>query len=299
MAFITLVTIFCTSAITVNAASQTTNYNQFTTPSSSDYAYWNGKKVVKASGTTVSEIKWMQASLNYCIKYKGLKASYISVDGSFGPASKSVTLAFQKKYGLKQDGSFGPSTISKMKTILNLSPNPIPSPVVTDKNWLWPCKVQSQSCEWWDTYYHKSHAHRGIDIRTSYADVYASKSGTVYQMGYNKARGYWMVIDHGNGYYSEYQHLNKYYVTSGKYVKQGTVIAQSGNTGQGSGAHLHFEIMYLGKTGLAKQYGNYFNSTSKFVNVNPQKSTYAHFYTSKGIYVKYFSDKKGINYIYK
>lgn len=118
-------------------------------------------------------------------------------------------------------------------------------------------------------------------------------------MGYNKARGYWMVIDHGNGYYSEYQHLNKYYVTSGKYVKQGTVIAQSGNTGQGSGAHLHFEIMYLGKTGLAKQYGNYFNSTSKFVNVNPQKSTYAHFYTSKGIYVKYFSDKKGINYIYK
>ncbi len=117
-------TIFSISALmptTALAASQTTNYSNYTTPGSSDYAYWNGKKMVKYKNTTKSKVQWMQASLNYCIKNKGLSASYLDVDGSFGPASKKTTLAFQKKYGLKQDGSFGPGTISKMKSVLNSS----------------------------------------------------------------------------------------------------------------------------------------------------------------------------------
>lgn len=120
----TLVLVFAMilSCLTVsaNAATDPTNYAAYTTPSSSDYAYWNGSSVVKASGTTTSEIKWMQASLNYCKKYKGLALSaYLTVDGSFGPASKTACTAFQKKYGLTQDGSFGPSTIAKMKSVLS------------------------------------------------------------------------------------------------------------------------------------------------------------------------------------
>ena len=106
--------------VSANAATDPTNYAAYTTPSSSDYAYWNGSSVVKASGTTTSEIKWMQASLNYCKKNKGLALSaYLTVDGSFGPASKAACTAFQKKYGLTQDGSFGPSTIAKMKSVLS------------------------------------------------------------------------------------------------------------------------------------------------------------------------------------
>lgn len=69
----------------------------------------------------------MQCALNYCIKYKSLKASYLSVDGSFGPATKKTTTAFQKKYGLSQDGSFGSKTISKMKSVLASNPTPTPS----------------------------------------------------------------------------------------------------------------------------------------------------------------------------
>ena len=79
--------------------------------------------MVKASGTTNSEVKWMQAVLNWLIKNKGLNASYLDVDGSFGPASKKTTIAFQKKYGLKQDGSFGPSTISKAKSLIKTNDN--------------------------------------------------------------------------------------------------------------------------------------------------------------------------------
>lgn len=108
-----------TSIISVNAADASTNYSAYSTPSTSgDYAYWNGSRTVKAAGTTVSEIKWMQTSLNYCIVNKGVNTSKLTIDGSFGPACKKATLAFQKKYGLSQDGSFGPNTISKMISVL-------------------------------------------------------------------------------------------------------------------------------------------------------------------------------------
>lgn len=127
MALITVFTAFSATSTTALAASYPTNYSSYSAPSSSDYAYWNGSKMVKASSTTKSEIKWMQCALNYCIKYKGLKASYLSVDGSFGPATKKTTTAFQKKYGLSQDGSFGSKTISKMKSVLASNPTPTPS----------------------------------------------------------------------------------------------------------------------------------------------------------------------------
>ena len=109
-----------TTTVTASAANYSTKYSSYSTPSSSsDYAYWNGSKVVKSSNTTKSEIRWIQAAINYCIKYEGLSASYLNVDGSFGPASKNATIKFQKATGLTADGSFGPNTIKKMKTVLN------------------------------------------------------------------------------------------------------------------------------------------------------------------------------------
>ena len=111
--------------LNANAANYTANYKNYTTPSSSDYAYWNGCKVVKSVGTTVSEIKWMQATLNYVIAYKGVSASKLDVDGSYGPLTRKACLAFQKKYGLSQDGSFGKNTIAKMKNVLAQKSNNI------------------------------------------------------------------------------------------------------------------------------------------------------------------------------
>lgn len=121
LVFVMVLTTFVAITIPASAASATgqTNYSSYNQPEKSgDYAYWNGSKVKKSGSTTTSEIKWMQAALNYCIKYEGLKTAYISVDGSFGPASKTATLAFQKAAGLSQDGSFGPSTIQKMINVL-------------------------------------------------------------------------------------------------------------------------------------------------------------------------------------
>ena len=119
-----LATLICACAFTVSATNygKVSNYtsSNYSTPSNSgDYAYWNGSKVVKSSSTTTKEIMWMQAALNYCIDNKKFSASKLDVDGSFGPASKTTTTAFQKKFGLSADGSFGPATIQKMKSVLS------------------------------------------------------------------------------------------------------------------------------------------------------------------------------------
>lgn len=114
-----------------------------------------------------------------------------------------------------------------------------------------------------------NHFHGGLDIRTdskigrhvlSIADGYVSRIN-ISTSGYGKA----LYITHKNGYTSVYAHLNdfppsiKWYITKNQYlqkkfeielypekdvlkVKQGEMIAYSGNTGGSQGPHLHFEI---------------------------------------------------------
>ena len=106
----------CGATITTYAADY--SYWNYDEPENSgDYAYY-GPGVVRSKNTTKDEVRWIQAAINYCIAYKGLNASYLSVDGSFGPASKAATKKFQSRYNLSDDGSFGPATIKKMKDVL-------------------------------------------------------------------------------------------------------------------------------------------------------------------------------------
>ncbi len=66
----------------------------------------------KSPVMTGKDVKWVQTALNTTINAK------LDVDGSFGPASKSATKSFQKKYKLEKDGSFGPDTRKKMIKVL-------------------------------------------------------------------------------------------------------------------------------------------------------------------------------------
>ncbi len=86
--------------------------------------------------------------------------------------------------------------------------------------------------------------HRGIDIGVGIGTpVFASADGYVLQATSSSARGNFILIKHANDLYTRYQHLNNYIVYTGQYVKRGQQIGNSGNTGIGSGAHLHFEIL--------------------------------------------------------
>lgn len=96
--------------------------------------------------------------------------------------------------------------------------------------------------------YTPSANHPGIDIDGETGDaVYAADSGVVVYAGWNNwGYGNVVVINHGNGWQTLYAHLSAYNVGCGQSVAQGNVIGAIGNTGNSSGSHLHYEMMYNG-----------------------------------------------------
>ncbi|MFH9723921.1 M23 family metallopeptidase [Streptomyces sp. NPDC017254] len=93
-----------------------------------------------------------------------------------------------------------------------------------------------------------AHKHSGQDFAVPVGTpVKAAGSGTVVKAGPNgggdgPAYGNAIVVKHANGTYSQYAHLSKIKVHIGSKVMVGQQIALSGNTGNSSGPHLHFEI---------------------------------------------------------
>lgn len=90
--------------------------------------------------------------------------------------------------------------------------------------------------------------HSGIDIDGETGDpVYAADNGVVVYAGWNNwGYGNVIVINHGNGWQTLYAHLNSYNVGCGESVYQGSPIGTIGSTGNSTGSHLHFEMMYNG-----------------------------------------------------
>ncbi|WP_200304528.1 M23 family metallopeptidase [Streptomyces adelaidensis] len=99
--------------------------------------------------------------------------------------------------------------------------------------------------------------HSGQDFAVkSGTSVVAAHGGTVVKAGGNgagdgSAYGNAVVVKHGNGTFSQYAHLSKVSVKVGQVVKTGQRIAFSGNTGNSSGPHLHFEIRTTANYGSA------------------------------------------------
>jgi len=90
--------------------------------------------------------------------------------------------------------------------------------------------------------------HFGIDIDGDTGDpIYASDSGVVVYSGWNNwGYGNVVVINHGNGWQTLYAHNDSIYVGCGQSIIQGSIIATVGETGNASGSHLHYEMMYNG-----------------------------------------------------
>ena len=119
--------------------------------------------------------------------------------------------------------------------------------VAKDK-FVWPLpytkNITSEFASRWGSF------HGAIDIAGSNTygkPIIASNGGVVVEAEWHNSWGYYVLIDHGNGFKTRYAHCSKLEVKAGDKVAQGQYIAKVGDTGYSFGAHLHFEVIKNGQ----------------------------------------------------
>ena len=90
--------------------------------------------------------------------------------------------------------------------------------------------------------------HQGVDLAgPEGTPIYATRAGRVTTASYSGSAGYYVSINHLDGYSSIYMHMTNYVVSAGSTVSAGQLIGYMGNTGISTGSHLHFGISYNGR----------------------------------------------------
>ncbi|MEV5438551.1 M23 family metallopeptidase [Streptomyces sp. NPDC052682] len=92
--------------------------------------------------------------------------------------------------------------------------------------------------------------HTGIDFPVSYGTTVMAATDGVVRTQYNSAYGNMMILTAKDGTETWYCHLSSYIVPSGTAVKAGQPIAHSGNSGNSTGPHLHFEVRAAGGSAI-------------------------------------------------
>jgi murein DD-endopeptidase MepM/ murein hydrolase activator NlpD len=97
--------------------------------------------------------------------------------------------------------------------------------------------------------------HKGLDIANHKGTpIIATGDGVVTFTGSKGFMGKVIVIDHGHGMVSRYGHLQKILTKRKQEVKRGDTIALMGNSGRGTGPHLHYEVLLNGIPVNPKKY---------------------------------------------
>ena len=122
--------------------------------------------------------------------------------------------------------------------------------VISSSGWLVPCAYVKVSSPFGNRDAPTAGAstyHQGVDLAASSGTpIYASRTGIVTAATFNSKAGYYVSINHGDGYSSIYMHMTNYVVSKGQAVSAGQVIGYVGSTGVSTGPHLHFGIAYNG-----------------------------------------------------
>jgi len=73
-------------------------------------------------------------------------------------------------------------------------------------------------------------------------DVIAVKSGMVTEVRNSATYGKVLQYETTDGYTVMYAHLSEVLVQEGEEIRQGQIVAKSGNTGLSTGPHLHYSL---------------------------------------------------------
>lgn len=99
--------------------------------------------------------------------------------------------------------------------------------------------------------------HYGVDLSAPQGTpIYATRGGRVTYATYDSSSGYYVSINHLDGFVSKYLHMTHYIVSPGQYVAAGQIIGYCGSTGASTGPHLHFSIYYNGSAVNPAKYIN-------------------------------------------
>ena len=97
--------------------------------------------------------------------------------------------------------------------------------------------------------------HKGLDIANREGTpIIATGDGTV---TFAKSKGFLgklVVVNHGHGMITRYAHLQKILVKRKENVKRGDTLGYMGNTGRGTGSHVHYEVLLNGIPVNPKKY---------------------------------------------
>ena len=132
---------------------------------------------------------------------------------------------------------------AKIRSAQSSSIVPAPTGAASAAGYVWPVHGVLTSGYGWRW----GRMHEGIDIAVSNGTpVVAAAAGTVIVAGWMGGYGNLVVVDHGGGVSTAYGHNTSVAVGVGQQVAQGQLIAYSGNTGNSTGPHVHFEVRING-----------------------------------------------------
>ncbi|KOX00566.1 peptidase M23 [Streptomyces sp. NRRL B-1140] len=120
----------------------------------------------------------------------------------------------------------------------------------TEDDWVAPVETYELSASYGSGGQRWSNRHTGQDFAVPIGTpVRAVGAGRVVRVSCGGAFGMEVVLEHANGYYTQYAHLASLAVDPGEHVRPGQWIGQSGTTGNSTGPHLHFEARVTAESG--------------------------------------------------
>ncbi|ORT57967.1 hypothetical protein BKD26_21255 [Streptomyces sp. CB03238] len=111
------------------------------------------------------------------------------------------------------------------------------------RGWVAPVEGYALSAGFHRAGAHWARRHTGQDFAVAVGTpVRSIGAGRVRSVTCGGAFGIEVVVRHAGGWHSQYAHLAAPGVSPGQPVVAGQVIGRSGNTGNSTGPHLHFEV---------------------------------------------------------
>ena len=114
-------------------------------------------------------------------------------------------------------------------------------------DFVWPARGEMTDpfglCRSWDC----SYRHNGLDLALDfYEPILAAADGVVTFVGGDSmlGLGWYVEVEHSDGWSTTYAHLVEFNVVQGQEVSGGDIIGYNGSTGHSTGPHLHFEVQH-------------------------------------------------------